>query len=81
MKTWQHEPNDIPLAQFQLVSSITVFVAVGNVLDKPLFMTAESTNSADFVKFLRLILQKRNDYFTSRKIRLVLDGKYSYWML
>ena len=66
MKTWQHEPNDIPLPQFQLVASITVFVAVGNVLDKPLFMTAKSTNSADFAKFLRRILEKRNDYFTSR---------------
>ena len=50
------EAHDVALPQFQVATTITVFVAVGNVLAKPLMMTAHSTNTEDFKKFLKLIL-------------------------
>lgn len=70
-----HETHDITLPQFETQVSLTIYVAVSNVLKSPLTMVGESTNSTDFKKFLRLILDKRTDKLSGKPLHLVMDGK------
>ena len=58
-----YETHDIALPQFQVVASRTVFVAIGNVLEKPLLHLAPATNSQNVMKFLRMIQAARTDKF------------------
>jgi len=54
-------------------SGITVVGAISKRLEKPLFMLAKSTNSEDFMAFLKL-LRSRFAYCKGTTIHLVLDN-------
>ena len=54
-------------------SGITVIGAISTLLTSPLFMLAKSTNSQDFMTFLKL-LRSRFSYCKSTTIHLVLDN-------
>ena len=63
------------MPQFSTRENRTVFVAVGNCLDAPLFHVATTTNSAELMVFLAMIQEARNDKLTGRKLWLILDGE------
>jgi len=54
-------------------SGITVVGAISERLEKPLFMLAKSTNSEDFMAFLKL-LRSRFAYCKGTTVHLVLDN-------
>jgi transposase len=72
--TWMNvdEPVKIILNKHR-GSGITVVGAISERLEKPLFMLAKSTNSEDFMAFLKL-LRSRFAYCKGTTIHLVLDN-------
>ena len=68
--------RSIYLDQFSMSCSKTLFVAISNCHPGPVFMQADSTNSEDLMKFLRLLLRQRSDFYQrSQPLWVVLDGK------
>ena len=72
------ETHSINMPQFRVTSSVTVFVAVSNVLAGPLFMVAPTTNSEHFIEFLQLIQLYRTDQPNQKPLFTVLDGHPSH---
>ena len=54
-RSWavKYHPNRHPIAPHY--HSTTAFGAIGNCLVQPVYMTADSTNIVDFIRFLHLI--------------------------
>ena len=64
------------MPQFQTVTSLTVFVAIGNCYSQPLFMISEEGTSAAMTKkFLAKMLESRSPQTKARPLRIILDGK------
>ena len=74
MRTWMKGNQTINMPQFRTTSSVTIFVAISNVLKGPLFQISDTTNSANFVDFLQLIQLYRTDYPDQSPMFTVLDG-------
>ena len=56
------DEHSIPMPQFLTVTSLTVFVALGNCYRKPLFMISEEGTSAAMTKkFLAHMLDSRSE--------------------
>lgn len=74
-RTWCSAENRVvaPLNAKRL-SNITIYGAVGMPLTKPVFMTAETTNSKRFSEFLDEIIQNLRIPFDGNKMSLVLDN-------
>ena len=71
--------HEVEVPQFQAVTSLTIFVAIGNCFDRPLFMISEEgTNSANVKKFLAQMLAARSEQDRTRPLRIILDGKFSF---
>ena len=70
------DEHSIPMPQFLTVTSLTVFVALGNCYRKPLFMISEEGTSAAMTKkFLAHMLDSRSEQTKGRPLRIILDGK------
>ena len=70
------EAHSIPMPQFQAVESLTVFVAIANCYNKPLFMISdEGTSAAMTKKFLAKMLESRSTQTKNRPLRIILDGR------
>ena len=61
------------------LQSITIYFAVSNVLKKPEWMMARSTNSKDLLTFLSQISAKRTDPYSGKRLHLVLDRHPSHY--
>ena len=64
------------MPQASVSCSTTVYVAVGNMLNGPLFMLGNSTNSLLFKRFLEEVKWSRTDE-PGKDFWLIIDGKYS----
>ena len=74
MRTWMTKSREIILPQASVSCSTTIYVAVSNIHNGPVFMIANSTNSRDFKRFLEEVKWSRTDEMSS-DFYLILDGK------
>ena len=71
-----HQAHDIAMPQFGANVNLTIFVAISNVFDRPLFMISNEGTSALMVReFLHRILAARTECDQHRPLRIVLDGR------
>jgi hypothetical protein len=54
-KVWQKRDSPVEVVINPQRTAVTVYGAIGNVLNSPIFTTGNSTNKEDFMRFLALI--------------------------